>query len=478
MMQDSRGASLASRLVLLFGLGSALIMAAAGYSLYHALRMQLEARDFSEITGKTEVVEHLLGEFDSASAFEANLNRIRDISVGHPHLSIGVRRDDRWLLPFADPALARLAGSVADAPPPHPEVKSGARSWLMHRVRHSWPSDGTIDVVIATETTETHELLRGHALIAMLVAVLGTAASGLLAWFVARRGLAPLAQLASRAGEVTAQRLGARLDVRDAPLEVRGLADSINLMLDRLEQSFRTLEQFSADIAHELRTPLNNLLVQTQVTLSRPRLSEDYQNALHSNLEELERLQRMVSEMLFLARADRGMIELNLEDVDLRAEVASVADYFEAAAAERGQAIAISGVARIRCDRSLARRAITNLLSNAVRYSPDGARIEVVISANASGVAIAVSNPGAEIAQAELERLFSRFARRDESRTRGAEGTGLGLAIVDSIMKLQGGSLEASSGNGYVTFVLRFPQRPAAREELAPPALAARISNL
>jgi two-component system heavy metal sensor histidine kinase CusS len=442
--------------VLLFVFGSAVIMAAAGYTIYHALRIQLEARDLAEISGKTEVVEHLLGEFDSAAALEANLTRIRDISVGHPHLSIGVRREDRWVLPFTDPTLVRLAGSVADAAAPQLEIASDGRTWLMHRVRHSWPNDGKVDVVIATETTETRRFLRGHALIAMLVAALGTVASGLLAWFVARRGLAPLEHLAARASEVTAQRLGARLDVRDAPLEVRGLADSINRMLDRLEGSFRTLEQFSADIAHELRTPLNNLLVETQVTLSRPRPAEDYENALHSNLEELERLQRMVSEMLFLARADRKMIDLNLEDVDLATEVAGVADYFGVAAAERGQTIAISGEARIRCDRSLARRAITNLLSNAARYSADGARIEAVISAGPSGATIAVSNPGAEIAQAELERLFSRFARRDKSRARGAEGTGLGLAIVDSIMKLQGGSLEASSGNGYVTFVLRF----------------------
>ena len=186
-------------------------------------------------------------------------------------------------------------------------------------------------------------------------------------------------------------------------------------------------------------------------------IAEDYQDALHSNLEELERLQRMVSEMLFLARADRGMIELDMQDVDLRAEASSVADYFEAATAERHQTIAISGEAHVRCDRSLARRAITNLLSNAVRYSPESARIDVAMSAGPPDATIAVSNPGAEIAQAELERLFSRFARRDESRSRGAEGAGLGLAIVDSIMKLQGGSLEASSGRGGVTFVLRFP---------------------
>ena len=451
--------SLAARLVLLYVLGSGLIMAAAGYTLYHVLKMDLEDKDVAEITGKTEVVEHLLAEFQSLAALDANLFRIRDISVGHPQLSIGVRQSGRWVVPFTTPDLSRLDAEVNPNPSSaYVSVDSGKRSWLMSRVHHAWP-DGEVDVVIATETTETRQLLRAHALVAALVAIVGTAASALLAWFVAERGLAPLSQLAARAGEVTAQRLGARLDVRDAPLEVRGLADSINRMLDRLEESFHTLEQFSADIAHELRTPLNNLLLQTQVTLSRPRASEEYQEALHSNLEELERLQRMVSEMLFLARADRGMIELSREEVDLRSEVESVVDYFEAVAAERGQSIEIAGSASVRCDRSLARRAITNLLSNAVRYSPDGARVDVAIGPGTSSVTLAVSNPGGDIAQAELERLFRRFARRDESRSRspGPDGTGLGLAIVDSIMKLQGGSLEASSGGGSVTFVLRFP---------------------
>ena len=178
---------------------------------------------------------------------------------------------------------------------------------------------------------------------------------------------------------------------------------------------------------------------------------------MHSNLVEIERLQRMISEMLFLARADRGMIELDEEDIDVAAEARSVAEYFEAAAAEKAQSLAISGEARIRADRLLVRRAFTNLLSNAVRYSPPGASILVAIDADSECVSVAVSNPGGDIPAPELERLFSRFARRDESRARAREGAGLGLAIVDSVMKAQGGSVEARSEGGAVTFTLRFP---------------------
>ncbi len=461
MSDTSRSLSLATRLVLLFAMGSAVIMAVAGYALYHALRMQLEAQDQAEISGKTEVVEHMLRDIESLAALESSATRLQDISIGHPHLNISVLFGGRWLVPPRDDLLTHAIRAAETAPlASYVEAHAGKRIWWLHRVRHAWSgaTPGYVDVVVAVETTETYKLLREQAAAAVIIALLGTVASAVLAWFVAKRGLAPLAQVAARAGQVTAQRLGARLDLTDAPKEVHGLADSINRMLERLEESFATLEQFSADIAHELRTPLNNLLLQTQVTLTRPRSADEYQEALHSNLVEIERLQRMISEMLFLARADRGMIELHLEDIDVGAEARSVADYFEIAAAENGQSITISGEARQRGDRMLLRRALTNLLSNAVRYSPDGAAIRVKIESDPGNLTITVSNPCGDISAPELQRLFSRFARRDGSRGRTVEGSGLGLAIVESIMKAQGASMEGHSEGGEITFILRFPR--------------------
>jgi two-component system, OmpR family, heavy metal sensor histidine kinase CusS len=134
-----------------------------------------------------------------------------------------------------------------------------------------------------------------------------------------------------------------------------------------------------------------------------------------------------------------------------------VAEYFEAAAAENGQRIAINGEGSLRADRLLLRRALNNLLSNAVRYSPRDATISMELRAGPTGTVIAVSNPAQGLSEAELRRLFARFARRDSSRGRQLEGAGLGLAIVDSIMKLQGGSLDVASSSDTVTFELRFP---------------------
>lgn len=461
MTPPAPAGSLVARLVLLFVVGSAFIMAGAGYALYHALRMQLEASDLNEIRGKARVVELALLEVRDGRSLLAALDRIRELPVGHPRFAVGARSGAEWLVrPVGDLAeVVGQPGTASTGSHGYVEGRLLGRAWLIHSLQRTWGGSeaGSVEVILAIETTETRKLLREHALVAALVALLGTAASALLAWFVARRGLAPISQVAERAGEVTARRLGDRLDLKDAPREIHGLADSINRMLERLEESFRALEQFSADIAHELRTPLNNLLLQTQVTLGRPRGLEEYQEALHSNLEELERLQRMVSDMLFLARADRRMIGLTLVPINLRPEAESVAEYFEAAAAERGQKIRVHGEGTVRADRLMLRRAMNNLLSNAVRYAPAGATIEVAISTDSEGCTVLVSNPGEPIAAEELQRLFSRFVRRDLSRGREVEGAGLGLAIVESIMKLLGGAVDATADGSKVSFALRFP---------------------
>jgi two-component system heavy metal sensor histidine kinase CusS len=162
----------------------------------------------------------------------------------------------------------------------------------------------------------------------------------------------------------------------------------------------------------------------------------------------------MVSDMLFLARADRGMFVLHVEPIDLREEANKVAEFFEIAAAESGMTIEVTGEGQTDCDRSMARRALTNLLSNAVRYSPAGSRIKVELHRTEGGRCIVdVTNPARNMGEEELRRLFGRFSRGEaSSRPLGDEGTGLGLSIVASIMRLHGGEALAES----VTDGLRF----------------------
>lgn len=455
--------TLTTRMVVLFTLGSAILMSAVGYWLYHALQQQLDERDMAEIHGKTEIVAHLLSEIGTPAQLPANLGRFRDISVGHPHITAGVASGGLWLLkPSAavDIAIAGHAFLPKLTATQIEKLQLGEAEWWVKRIPYRWPQadSSNVDVFLAVDVGESRQILRRHGLTVILAVLLGSLGSGLLALFVARSGLAPLRDIASAAERMTTARLGAPIDIAHAPGEIRGLLESLNRMLERLGESFRSLEQFSADIAHELRTPLNNLMLQTQVTLGRPREVGEYQEVLLTNLAELERLQRMVSNMLFLARAERGMLPVQREEIDLRAEADSLAEFFELAASERAQQIQVSGSANLRADRLLVRRAITNLLSNAVRYAPDTATIQVHIATQEDSAVLTVSNAGAPIAADTLKHLFTRFARHDDTRSRDTDGVGLGLAIVESIMRLHGGSVQASSEGCVITFSLFFPK--------------------
>jgi two-component system heavy metal sensor histidine kinase CusS len=364
------------------------------------------------------------------------------------------------------PELAALAGADGNDAVPHaPQLalfQVDTDLWWLRRIDFVARGDVVYSAYVGLHVSPTQLLVRQLLWSMAAAGLAGVLASALLGGWVARRGLAPVALIAREAERVTADRLGEPLPAHDAPDEVRGLVNSINLMLQRLRASFASLEQFSADLAHELRTPLNNLMLQTQVTLSRPRSADEYQEALHSNLAELERLQRMVVDMLFLARADEGMLEPKPEPIDLAQEARSVAEFFEPAAAERMQRIDVEGEATAAGDRPMVRRAITNLLSNAVRYSPPGATIRVRTSQSLVEATLTIENPAQARSPEELRRLFARFERGDAAQRGDGDGAGLGLSIVESIMRLHGGSVVATRGAFGLRFGLVFPLREPA----------------
>lgn len=457
--------SLAARIALLYALGTSLLLLLLGSGLSWMLRDQLEARDREEIDGKTEVVVHLLRELGSGERIVADAHRVADVGIGHPHLRLGLREGARWLVRLAPEIEALTAAEGRQAIPHAPgygRYRIGTELWWLRRVDHLSVDGRRFSAYVGVHVDPAQQILERFVASLLVAGLLGVAASAALGWLIARRGLAPIRQAAREAERVSAQRLGQPLNVADAPAEVRGLLQSINLMLGRLQSSFHALEDFSADIAHELRTPLNNLMLQTQVTLSRERSVDEYQDALHSNLQELKRLQRMVADMLFLARADRDLVPLRREDVDLAAEAMQLAEYFEPAASERGQRIMVTGQAAAAGDRAMIRRALTNLLSNAVRYAPPDAEIGVACGVQPDGGAVvAVTNPAPPMTPEELQRLFGRFARgavaSPADAGRSAEGAGLGLSIVASIMRLHGGHAQAESSPEGLCMRLVFP---------------------
>lgn len=283
-------------------------------------------------------------------------------------------------------------------------------------------------------------------------------AAGLGAW-IARRGLRPIADITRTTQRIGAKQLQERLRPGAWPRELMALATEFDDMLERLQEAFERLTQFSADLAHELRTPINNLMGEAQVALSRERTAAEYERVLQSALEEHGRLARMIDSMLFLAQADQERLPLQRTPLAAEAELHAIAGLYQDLAEEQGVQLSCEGTCPVQADPLLLRRALSNLVSNALRYTPRGGRITLRAATDEAGTAaLSVTDTGIGIAAEHVPSLGQRFYRVDPSRSAGAGGAGLGLAIVRSIMTLHGGRLviQSSPGTG-TTASLLFP---------------------
>lgn len=295
--------------------------------------------------------------------------------------------------------------------------------------------------------------------------VISALVSAALGWVVARGGLKPLRQVTQLASSMSARSLKERIPLEPVPLELQQLVSSFNAMLARLDDAFLRLSNFSADIAHELRTPLSNLMTYTEVVLSKKRNTEIYVENLYSNLEDLKRMSRMIDDMLFLAKSDNGLIFPEQSRVDLHEVVVKLFDYYHLLADERSINLTVSGLGSILGDKLMVDRAISNLLSNALRYTPVGKTISVAIHQTSTAVVLTVENPGETIKSEHLDKLFDRFYRVDPARREGSpSNAGLGLAITRSIIEAHKGKIWCTSANGITTFHMEFP-RPGLSKE-------------
>ncbi|HDY84139.1 hypothetical protein LCGC14_0695150 [marine sediment metagenome] len=296
-----------------------------------------------------------------------------------------------------------------------------------------------------------------------LIMILAGAFTLLAAWYGVHQGHAPLRGLSEIMSDVKADRLHVRLDPDGVPDELKVLVNSFNHMIGRLDESFTRLSHFSADIAHELRTPITNLITQTQVALGKPRSLEEYQEVLYSNLEEQERLAKMVNDMLWLAQSEHGLVKLKRELLDLKQEVLELFEFFEALAEEKQIELVLQSTGptpMIYGDRGMLRRAISNLLSNGLRYAPTGKKITVKIDQMATSyVEVSVENTGLIIPAEHLSKLFDRFYQVDPSRHRLSGGAGLGLAITKSIIEAHDGNIVAYSNHDVTRFIFSLPSR-------------------
>ncbi|OOH76639.1 two-component sensor histidine kinase [Pseudomonas koreensis] len=306
--------------------------------------------------------------------------------------------------------------------------------------------------------TETFHETQHNLLIALIgLAIVGVLMASALGYWVARIGLKPLIKLSHEAQRLAPPLRAGRLRLSPLPPELEQFVDSFNSTLERVEVAYSRLESFNADVAHELRSPLTNLIGQTQVALTRGRSAEHYFEVLQSNLEELERLRSIINDMLFLASADQGNKATKLTSTSLADEVATTLEYLDFILEDAQVEVQVSGDALVQIEVAHLRRALINLLSNAVQHTGAGQVIEVRIEVEAHQVSIGVANPGSPIASEHLPRLFERFYRVDASRSNSGNNHGLGLAIVKAIALMHGGDVFVRSDRGMNTFGMYLP---------------------
>jgi len=472
-MRLSGRKSITFRLTLLFATASTVVLLLLGTLIGGSVDRHFEDQDLEILNGKLKLTRHAVEKIKSQADLDALPQQLDDSLVGHQGLAVVVVAPNGEIVYATNGA--DFPHALLDAGAQEPGARPMAWKTKDHQALRGIAAfaytgiagEAPATVAVATDISMHEHFMRSFNVTLWSFVVLAAFITGVLGWVAARRGLAPLQAIKQKAARITAHRLHARLPLESVPVELADLVETLNEMLTRLENSFKQLSDFSSDIAHELRTPLSNLLTQTQVTLAKTRSADEYRDVLASNVEELERLSRTISDMLFLAKSENQLLVPCREEIDLADEVSGLFAFYEALADEKSLVLSSSGRGLVSGDRLMLRRAISNLLSNAIRHTPEGGRIDVHISdADPARVKLAVENSGETIAPEHLPRLFDRFYRVDSSRQHFTEGAGLGLAITRSIVRAHGGDASVRSVLGITTFELTIPADSQAVESL------------
>lgn len=449
--------SLTGRLTRHYFISSATLLLLIAVSLHLGLQHSLLVQDRSLVASKLRVLRVLLaGDTGDLAALRGEVEHEAGEEGGLRYFLRVIAPDGRTLVetPGMEVAIPAAAFATLGSSSETREFTSGH-----HYLLAAGRTESGQQLQVALDLEHNDQLLATYRRQLLVVILAGVVLAGWAGGFITQRGLRPIVQITRAAQQTRANRLDTRIATHAWPAELTALAGEFDRMLDRLEEAFCRLRQCTGDMAHALRNPINNLRGEAEVALSRARSPEEYQLVLTSSLEEYDRLARMIDGLLFIARADEATTAIERRTFAVRAEMDAVREFYEALAAEKQVRVLCEGDAPLGADSMLVRRAISNLLANALKHTPAGGHVTLAARTTAGGaVEIEVSDTGLGIAPEHVTRVFERFYQVDKTRDQPGKGAGLGLAIVQSIMHLHGGTAELASVVGQGTRVtLRFP---------------------
>jgi len=280
-------------------------------------------------------------------------------------------------------------------------------------------------------------------------------------WILARRSLAPIGYIATKAESISSQNLGERLTPRGTDDEMDDLIQTINEMIARLESSFKRMAEFTADASHELKTPICAMRGEAEVLLLKERKTEEYQEGLAHFIEQFDHLNQMINDLILLSKADTTQVELKMTPLRLDHLMKDLCNLFQVLAEQKNIALETGPLEEVTVigDKVRLQQLFTNLIDNAIKYTPRGA-IHITVEKDETAVLVKIIDTGMGIPKEEREKIFKRFYRMDKSRSRETGGVGLGLSIAEWIVHAHQGSIEVDSEvNRGSTFIVSLPLR-------------------
>jgi len=450
---------------LALGLGMAVFsMVLIGMAEQHLLTSHDEAMNFKAHSAALILDKQFLGDDLAPIQLEhlARLGKVALFKVDQGKAHLVYRDQDLWNAPV-------LVQDSELSLEPH----SGGRFttlvelgnyWRVFTLYHRNPQGQVLCIRTLEELGDVQAALRRLKIAFSHLVPVGILVSLVGGWVLAGRALKPITNVINLTNQIEPKDLSQRLPHPGVQDEIGNLVDTLNHMLARIETSLDTMKRFTSDASHELRNPLATLRNLVDVTLEQPRSREEMETTLYSIGEEVDRIRGLVEDLLLLARADSGRVVMQMKPVSLAFMLEAQVEAHQPMAQKRDIRMHLGELFpdEVMGNERWLLQVISNLLSNAINYTPVGGSILLAMARADKALSISISDTGPGIPEEDLDRIFERFFRTDPSRSWGhVQGFGLGLAIVAWIVKEHGGSIEASNmGGGGATFTVTLPKAP------------------